>query len=448
MKLIKAMVLLTSIVFLSACSGGGDTTGCTAGADTSSVSSSASVATETGAGKITERLGVVYKSLGIKSTGYIYTDTSCGSTSIGYSADSADGTASSGAPPSAASGNSNNSDASSLKGGEWNDHDNFDEYLAWAKDYAGAEVHWFDASNRKIIKVHNSNGLSVPNAKVEILGDSGTVIFTAITDGSGEVAFFPNMIQAGQKIARVKVAISKGEWSTQAIKSFQEEDWHFTLRTTAAAQATILEVAFLLDTTGSMSDEIKQLQKTLKSTIEKVNKLDSAVAVRLALVLYRDHGDDYVTQVHQFTDDIDAFQKLIDAVSANAGGDMPEAVNAALQKGIEELQWSDPTAEAVRITFLIGDAPPHLDYQEDVEYLEESLVALQKGIKIFPVAASGLDNGGEYIFRQLSLLTMAKFIFISYDGSTPYSVGAYNENNLDDIIYNVIAEELKLYGSL
>ena len=66
--------------------------------------------------------------------------------------------------------------------------------------------------------------------------------------------------------------------------------------------------------------------------------------------------------------------------------------------------------------FLIADAPPHLDYEDDYDYAVEMQGAAGRGIKIFPIASSGLDVQGEYIFRQIALHTMGRFIFILYGG--------------------------------
>ena len=105
--------------------------------------------------------------------------------------------------------------------------------------------------------------------------------------------------------------------------------------------------------------------------------------------------------------------------------------------------------DAIRLIFLVADAPPHLDYPQDEDYLAEMVLARAKGIKIFSVASSGLDEQGEYIFRQLAQQTMGKFIFILYatgpQGSleTPHSVEQYTVDRLDSLIVRLIEEELR-----
>ena len=77
--------------------------------------------------------------------------------------------------------------------------------------------------------------------------------------------------------------------------------------------------------------------------------------------------------------------------------------------------------------------------------------AREKGIKVFSVASSGLDEQGEYIFRQIAQQTMGRFIFILEEGpqgnlETPHSVEQYSVSQLDNLIIRLIREELEATG--
>ena len=69
-------------------------------------------------------------------------------------------------------------------------------------------------------------------------------------------------------------------------------------------------------------------------------------------------------------------------------------------------------------------------------------------MKIFAIASSGLDDQGEYIFRQIAQHTMGRFIFIVYGGdgttggTTPHHVGQYTIEQLDDLVVRLVQEEL------
>ena len=97
--------------------------------------------------------------------------------------------------------------------------------------------------------------------------------------------------------------------------------------------------------------------------------------------------------------------------------------------------------------FLVADAPPHLDYPQDYDYAAEMVEAHRRGIKIFAIASSGLDDQGEYIYRQIAQHTMGRFIFLIYGGPesggyTPHHVEQYTVEQLDNLVVRLVEEEL------
>jgi hypothetical protein len=100
--------------------------------------------------------------------------------------------------------------------------------------------------------------------------------------------------------------------------------------------------------------------------------------------------------------------------------------------------------------FLLGDAAPHLDYKGDADYAHEMQDAAARGIKIDPIASSGLDDQGEFVFRQLAQYTTGTFNFLTYgaDGkspgsSTPNHVEGYDVLSLDQLVVKLVTDELK-----
>jgi hypothetical protein len=98
----------------------------------------------------------------------------------------------------------------------------------------------------------------------------------------------------------------------------------------------------------------------------------------------------------------------------------------------------------VKLLFLVGDAPPHLDYPDDPHYTDDMHGAARDGIKIETLAASGLDDQGEYIWRQIAEATLGQFIFLTYgpNDTTPHHVTGYTPDNLDDLVVRLITTEL------
>jgi hypothetical protein len=143
------------------------------------------------------------------------------------------------------------------------------------------------------------------------------------------------------------------------------------------------------------------------------------------------------------------------SVQAAGGGDEPESLNEALYRAIHEVHWrQDNTASLI---FLVSDAPPHLDYFQDYDYAQDMQTAVEMGIKIHPIASSGLSDQGEYIFRQLAQYTGGHFIFLTYE-DTPQSSGepgtehhvqegSYSVEDLDKLVVRLIQEELTALSS-
>jgi hypothetical protein len=85
-----------------------------------------------------------------------------------------------------------------------------------------------------------------------------------------------------------------------------------------------VEVAFVLDTTGSMGGLIEGAKRRIWSVARRIGEGQPRPDLRIALVAYRDKGDLYVTQVHDFTSDMDAVYARLMSFQADGGGDTPE----------------------------------------------------------------------------------------------------------------------------
>ena len=93
-----------------------------------------------------------------------------------------------------------------------------------------------------------------------------------------------------------------------------------------AVKATKLDLMLVVDTTGSMGDEIRYLQSELRSIIAAITEKHRDLDIRIGFVFYRDMGDDYVTRTVAFDRDIGRVQGALARQDANGGGDYPEAI--------------------------------------------------------------------------------------------------------------------------
>ena len=180
------------------------------------------------------------------------------------------------------------------------------------------------------------------------------------------------------------------------------------------AVAPRVEVAFVLDTTGSMSGLIDGAKRKIWSIANQLASGQPRPKVAIALVAYRDRGDAYVTRVHQLTDDIDAVYADLQQLAADGGGDTPESVNQALHEAVTNLSWSSDK-NVYRAVFLVGDAPPHLDYQDDVPFARSVALARAKGIAINTVQCGDAAETTP-IWRQIASAGGGTFAAISQDG--------------------------------
>ncbi len=119
-----------------------------------------------------------------------------------------------------------------------------------------------------------------------------------------------------------------------------------------------LDLALVIDATGSMSDDIKAVRTHLDKIIDQLKSYqESRCDLRVALILYRDRTPDssFVVKTNGFSRDLNELRNLIQNFSVGGGGDEPEAVYDAIYAALHELDWRGD----LRTALVIGDAPPH-----------------------------------------------------------------------------------------
>lgn len=296
-----------------------------------------------------------------------------------------------------------------------------------------------DIRDQAMIRVLDGTGEPVPSASVEVLND-GATIWRGETYGDGRLPYYPR--QFGERVSQVRVT----HQGVEASIAWDATDEVTVRLDVAPVERVQLDVALVLDTTGSMGDEIAAIKATLREVTQRLRADDRAADLRFGAVLYRDISDRYVTRTFPFSS-LDAFERLLEQVEADGGGDTPEALHEALEVTVDELKWRE---DAARVAFVIADAPPKL--HQGRPHGESAAIALSKGIRIHTVAASGLDRMGSLVFRRIAQLTRGKFIFIEYGGDLSGSAAAHGvggqiqSNNLDAILYRELQAELDGWG--
>ena len=170
----------------------------------------------------------------------------------------------------------------------------------------------------------------------------------------------------------------------------------------------VVEVMFVLDTTGSMSGLIAGAKQKIWSIAKEIVANDPNALVRMGLIGYRDLGDAYVTRFHDLTTDIDGLYGKLLRFQANGGGDTPESVNQALYEAVSRASWTPRKTDhindrTIRMVFLAGDAPPHMDYPQDVKYPQSMQIARDRGIRVNSLQAGRLP-GTQQVWIEIARL--------------------------------------------
>jgi Mg-chelatase subunit ChlD len=194
---------------------------------------------------------------------------------------------------------------------------------------------------------------------------------------------------------------------------------------TPAAREAVIDVAFCLDTTGSMSGLLEGAKTKIWSIVNTISTAKPRPVLRIALVGYRDLHDTYVTQVFDFTNNLELMYSRLREFRAEGGGDEPEHVNQALHESVNKLSWSKNPA-ALKILYLVGDAPPHLDYQDGFDYHKAARRAASSGIIINTIQC-GSTASTQQIWQEIARIAEGKYAAIDQGGGVVQVNSPYDD---------------------
>lgn len=330
----------------------------------------------------------------------------------------------------------------SVRAGEWDDNANYGEYQKYLASASQLPFEKLDLSLRRFLVVRDVNGKGVVNCRVTVR-DEAQHQAVLTTTASGRALLFPRALG----LVGTQLSGSADCYGQHQAVAFDTTDndgvVEFRMPVARPAMSRTIDLVFVLDTTGSMSEEIDAVKDTLAKVASEAAR--GQAGLRVAVVEYKDQGDQFVTRIHPFSTDIADFSRRIDSIQAGGGGDTPEHANEGLRVAIDNLDWND--AASARLAFLIGDAPPHLDYPGDAGYSPSIKRAAARGIQLYTVAASGMDALGQAVWRQIAQFTGGTNLFVLRGGAGPQSTGAgeptsscggtqanYASGNLDKLI--------------
>jgi len=300
-----------------------------------------------------------------------------------------------------------------LTAGEVND---FSKWNLWNdlsanefKVYSGFWKHRL--LERYCVQVSLPSGMPLIDAQVTLKDASGNKIWAARTDNTGKAELWINdSTYLQRKSLSVDIAVGDFKQTFEKIHPFKNgiNSLKMDVPCTVSDQ---LDIAFVVDATGSMSDEINYLKMDLDNVISSIEAENKHINVRMGSVFYRDKGDEYITKEVAFSNKIDLVKSFINSNEAGGGGDFPEAADEALLAAINNLNWS--TNSRARIIFWLLDAPPHRAEENLNKLLEASKKAAELGIKIVPIGCSGIDKPTEFLCRSIALATNGTYTFLT-----------------------------------
>lgn len=336
---------------------------------------------------------------------------------------------------------SNKISAGKLTAGEVND---FAKWYFWNKVLDDTHKNYINTwkintRNRYTVQLTNQDGYPIVSQQVNLVDKKGNTLFQAVTDNTGKAELWANLLIGKEKNDNFLICVNN--------KNYPAKPWAEGLNTIVLEEecgaSDAVDVVFVFDATGSMGDELNYLQAEMRDVIERAKDATGGLAIRTGAVVYRDHGDAYLTRLSRLTEDIKTTQAFIDKQHADGGGDFPEAVPEALMAAVNTAGW-DVNARA-RIAFLVLDAPCH-EGQETIDLLHEQILnAAAYGIRIVPVVCSGLDASGELLMRSIALATNGTAFFLTDDSGigNPHlkpTTDTLNVEHLNDMLVRTIVE--------
>ena len=297
------------------------------------------------------------------------------------------------------------------------------------------------SGRRLTIVVKDADARPVGNARVLVTSATDGGNATGVTRSDGRAIILAGWDRLPES-AEWKVTITppgKGRPIVETIPATATR-WEITLADTKAALPTRLDLGIVLDTTGSMGDELRFLQSEIKSITATVKADFPNVDQRFGLVLFRDQGrclrDARSGSRHPSRIFIGG------GGQARRGGDEPEAIHLGLEEA-RKLGWRD--GNTARVLFLLTDAPPHSQHMRRT--LEAADALRKQGVVIYPIACSGYTDPAEFTLRACALMTGSSFLFLTNDSGVgaahadPHA-SSFQVQKLERLMVRMIAGEL------
>ena len=199
-------------------------------------------------------------------------------------------------------------------------------------------------------------------------------------------------------------------------------------------QAKKIQVAILLDVSGSMDGLIEQAKSQLWNMVTVLGKAKCATgtpAIEIALYEYgrttNDPKKGYVKQLSGFTTDLDQLSSILFGLKTD-GGD--EFCGHVIKSSLDELVW-DPSPGNYKVIFIAGNE----DFlQGGIKYTDACMIAKQKGVIVNTIYCGDKAQGIREHWNLAGECGQGSFTNINQnakeeDIDTPYDSAMYVMNS-------------------
>lgn len=343
-------------------------------------------------------------------------------------------------------------DAGKLTAGEIHD---FSKWELW-KDMDSTQLFQYKnrwqlhPGKRFTYQLTNRNGFPIIDRPVYLMKNEDT-LWQARTDNTGKAELWDMRTvsreskQEEEDGLTIRIYDPSGDMQANK-KATPFDQGILNQRIDASCEVSNLaEIAFVVDATGSMQDEIDYLKQDLLNIVDEMASLAGGMDVKTGAVFYKCIGENYVTQTSPLTRNLGLTREFVQ--NHNAGGGGLEAVEEALQTALDSLQWSENARN--RIMFLVLDEPPGYTAAVLARLHHNVRRAAKMGIRIIPVVSSGVYTGSdqslEYLMRSMALLTNGTYVFLTDDSGignkhTAPTTDSYKTEKLNEIFRRLIGQ--------
>ena len=197
-------------------------------------------------------------------------------------------------------------------------------------------------------------------------------------------------------------------WSEQVLKRMEEK------KTNALTVTPRIQMAILLDTSGSMSGLINQARTELWSVVnEFITVKRGGITPRLDVALYQyghsgNSSAGHIRQIVPFTNDLDKISKELFVLKT---GGSREYCGTVIKHAVENLNWSkDP--DDLKVIFIAGNEP---FTQGPVNYKDACKAAIEKSIIVNTIHCGDAQSGIAGMWKAGSLAADGTYLCINHN---------------------------------